>query len=72
MSLPALTAGWTEGGLLTAGAAVGMLFSIPLVWACDWCARRIREISRQRRTLASIRPRRTAELEITHSRRIAR
>ena len=69
MSLPALTAGWTEGGLLTAGAAAGMLLSIPLVWAYDWCARRIREISRQRSTLGSMRPRRTVELSKTHQTR---
>jgi len=57
---------WTEGGLLTAGAAAGMLLSIPLVWACDRIAARIRAIRQQRRTLASLRPRRTVELAQTH------
>jgi hypothetical protein len=66
MSLHALTAGWTEGGLMTAGAAAGMLLSIPLLWACDWCTRRIQQIRQQRRTLASLRPRRTVELSQTH------
>jgi len=66
MSLHALTAGWTEGGIMTAGAAAGMLFSVPLVWACDWCARRMRAIRQQRRLLAGMRPRRTVELSQTH------
>ena len=69
MSLHAITAGWTEGGLLTAGAAVGMLLSVPLVLACDWCTRRIQQIRQQRRTLASLRPRRTVELASTHQAR---
>lgn len=66
MSIHAITAGWTEGGIMTAGAAAGMLLSIPLVWACDWCARRIRAIRQQRRTLRMLRPRRTVELASTH------
>lgn len=59
---------WTEGGLLTAGAAAGMLASIPLVWALDRLADRLRQIREQRRTLASLRPRRTVELAQTHRR----
>lgn len=58
----------TEGALLTAGAAAGMLASIPLVWVCDRIAARIRQIREQRRTLASLRPRRTVELAVTHRR----
>lgn len=59
---------WTEGGLLTAGAAAGMIASIPLVCALDWALRRVRQIREQRRTLAVLRPRRTAELAQTHRR----
>ena len=59
----------TEGGLLTVGAAAGMLLSIPLIWACDRIAARIRQLREQRRTLASLRPRRTAELSHTHQAR---
>ena len=66
MSLHEITAGWTEGGLLTAGAAAGMLLSIPLVWVYDWCTRRIRAIRQQRRTLGRLRPRSTVELAETH------
>ena len=69
MSLHALTASWTEGGLLTAGAAVGMLLSVPLVWACDRLSQRMRQIRQQRRLLAGIRPRRTVELSQTHQAR---
>jgi len=60
---------WTEGGLLTAGAAAGMLLSMPLVWACDRIAARIRQVREQRRTLASLRPRRTVELAQNHQAR---
>ena len=60
---------WTEGGLLTAGAAAGMLMSMPLVWVCDRIAARIRQIRDQRRLLAGIRPRRTVELAQTHQAR---
>lgn len=56
----------TEGGLLTAGAAAGMLLSIPMVWVCDRISSRIRQIREHRRTLAGLRPRRTAELASTH------
>lgn len=63
MSIPT-----TEGGLLTAGAAAGMLLSIPMVWVCDRIAARIRKIRHQRSTLAALRPRRTAELALTHRR----
>ena len=59
---------WTEGGLLTAGAAAGMLLSIPLVWVLDRLTARISQIREQRRTLAALRPRRTVELETTHRR----
>jgi len=60
---------WTEGGLLTAGAAAGMLLSIPLVWACDRIAARMRQIRQQRRLLAGMRPRRTVELAQNHQAR---
>ena len=60
---------FTEGGLLTAGAAAGMLLSIPLVWVCDRIAARIRQVREQKRTLASLRPRRTVELAQTHQAR---
>jgi hypothetical protein len=59
----------TEGGLFTAGAAAGMLLSIPLVWACDRIAARMRQIRQQRRLLAGMRPRRTVELAQTHQSR---
>lgn len=59
---------WTEGGILTFGAAAGILLSIPLVWVCDRIAARIRLLREQRSTLASLRPRRTVELAQTHRR----
>lgn len=61
-------AGWTEGGILTAAAAAGMIISIPICWALDCLANRIAQIREQRRTLACLRPRKTAELEARHSR----
>lgn len=60
----------TEGGIMTAAAAAGMLISVPICWALDWLANRISQIRQQRRTLEALRPRRTVELETTHRREL--
>ena len=47
---------------------LGMVAGGLLAGLCQRLIQRIRAIREQRRTLASLRPRRTAELELTHRR----
>ena len=58
-----MTSGATIIG--TAGL-IGMVIGGLICWACDRLTQRIRQIREQRRTLAALMPRRTAELALTH------
>ena len=71
-TLSQLTYGWSGATIIGTAGIAGMVIGGLICWAYDRLSQRMQQIRHQRRTLASIRPRRTAELELTHSRGIAR
>ena len=66
MSIPHMTISWSGATIIGTAGIAGMVLGGLICWVCDRIAARIRQIRQQRRTLASLRPRRTVELAGTH------
>ena len=60
------TQGWSEAAILGIAGIAGMVIGGLICWAYDRLTQRMSQIREQRRTLAALMPRRTAELAGTH------